>query len=86
MQNKEITQEFVLLAVPAELLLAAEIFGNGPVQMHVDGNKLIIENLDDLSGFVCNKDCENCPMSEMDCDGECNSCPCSGSCDDAEVD
>lgn len=86
MQNKKIKQEFVLLAVPAELILAAGIFGNGLVQMYAEGNKLVIENQEDLSDFVCDGNCKSCPMSEMDCDGECSACPCRGGCEDAEVD
>lgn len=85
MQNQDIKDEFILLAVPKELLCAVQIFAGDPVQMHVENKKLIIENLDDLSGFVCNGDCKDCFIHETDCDGECSACPCAGSCENTEV-
>ena len=44
MQDKKMKTEIVLLAVPAEMLLEAGIFEGDPMQMYVDGNKLVIEN------------------------------------------
>lgn len=38
----------------------------------------------DLSDFVCDGDCENCPVNELDCDGNCGGCPCKDKCEDAE--
>lgn len=84
MQDKKLKHEYVLLAVPAELLLEAGIFEGDSIVMHTEGNKLIIENYD--GEFLCTGDCENCPLSDMDCDGECDACPCSESCDESEVD
>lgn len=85
MQNKTIKQEYVLLSVPAEMLVAAGIFAGDPIQMHVEGDKLIIENAEGTEGLVCGGDCEDCPMGEHDCDGDCKSCPCSGECDESEA-
>lgn len=42
MQDKKMKTEIVLLAVPAEMLLEAGIFEGDPMQMYVDGNKLVI--------------------------------------------
>ena len=79
MQDKKMKTEIVLLAVPAEMLLEAGIFEGDPMQMYVDGKKLVIENLDEVG------DCEDCPVDQTDCDGECDSCPCREHCEYSEV-
>ena len=83
MQDKKLKHEYVLFAVPANLLLEAGIFEGDSIAMRTEGNKLIIENYDEE--ILCDGDCDNCPMSSMDCDGECGDCPCSESCDESEV-
>lgn len=85
MQNKTIKQEYVLLSVPAEMLVSAGVFAGDPIQMYVEGDKLIIESADSTEGLVCGGDCENCPLGEHDCDGDCRSCPCNGECDESGV-
>lgn len=85
MQKRIMKSEMVLLSVPADMLLEAGIFEGDPMQMYVEGRRLIIENLDDTDDFVCNRDCAECPFNEIDCDGECESCPCRNDCDDSEV-
>ena len=86
MQKRPMKTEMVMLAVPADMLLEAGIFEGDPIQMYADGHRLVIENLDDTDGFVCDGDCESCPFYEIECDGECESCPCSSHCDDPEED
>lgn len=84
MQSKKLKKEYILFAVPAELLLEAGIFEGDPLQMYVDGNKLIIENVDEeIKDIVCDGDCENCPVSQIECDEDCENCPCN--CDESEV-
>ena len=39
--------------------------------MYADGERLVMESLDDTGNFVC--------------DGDCQSCPCVDICDDAEA-
>ena len=85
MRRKTTKTELVMLAVPAEMLLEAGIFEGDPMQMYVEGCRLIIENLDDTDDFVCDGECNDCPFNEIDCDSECNDCPCSYVCDDAEA-
>lgn len=85
MQDKKIRTEMALLSVPIELLSETEIKPDGILEMYADGNRLVIQNMDDSGEFVCSGDCENCPMSEIDCDGECADCPCFEDCDEAEV-
>lgn len=84
MQSKELKKEYILFAVPTELLLEAGILEGNPVQMYVDGSKLIIENMDEeISDIVCDCDCDNCPIGQIDCDEDCGNCPCN--CDESEV-
>lgn len=84
MQDKKM--KMALLSVPLEALNEAGILTDGILEMYADGNRLIIRNADDPGNFVCDGDCESCPMSEIDCTGDCGSCPCQADCDDAEVD
>ena len=53
MQKRTMKTEMVMVAVPAAMLLEAGIFEGDPMQMYVEGRKLVIENLDDLDDFVC---------------------------------
>lgn len=85
MQKRRMKTEMVMIAVPAETLLEAGIFEGEPMQMYVEGHRLIIENLDDIDDFVCGGDCTDCPISEIDCDSSCENYPCWDECDDAEV-
>ena len=72
MQDKKMKTEIVLLAVPAEIALGGRDLRGDPMQMYVDGRKLVIENLDDTGDIVCEGDCEDCPIDKTDCDGECD--------------
>lgn len=74
-----------MLSVPIELLSEAGIDLDGILEMFADGHNIIIRNADDPGGFVCNGDCESCPMSEIDCTSDCESCPCKADCDDSEA-
>lgn len=85
MQNKVIKNEFVLLSVPAELMAQAEISDAKTLQMYVNGNKLIIENVDDIANYICDGDCGNCPIDCEECDFDCENCPCSEICDESEA-
>ena len=86
MQNEKIKdKETVMIPVPAKLLLEAGIYEDDPMQMYADGRKIIIQNIDDIKNFVCDNDCENCPIADTDCDGDCEGCPCNNNCDESEV-
>ncbi|MCQ4022415.1 MULTISPECIES: hypothetical protein [unclassified Ruminococcus] len=84
MQNKEIS-DFVLLPVPLDDLIASGIDLDGVIQTSAGDGRIIIENVADMADFICDGDCESCPMSEIDCDGDCGNCPCFADCDEAEV-
>ncbi len=87
MSNSELKpKEYILLSVPTELLAEAGICEGKPLQMSAADGKLIIEPVNDLSDFVCDGDCDHCPISETDCPGDCESCPCADECDGSEVD
>lgn len=85
MQDTKLKSEMFLLAVPAELLSEARISVGDPMQMYVDGQKIVIERLDDTGDIVCDGDCEDCPLGNTDCDGECDTCPCKNNCEYCEV-
>lgn len=86
MQNEKIKdKETVMIPVPTKLLLEAGIYEDDPMQMYADGRKIIIQNIDDAKDFVCDSDCENCPIADTDCDGDCESCPCNNNCDESEA-
>ena len=82
MQNK--TLNYVLLSIPLE---AREDAGSAPgslLEITAEKNKVSIRAVEDMSDFVCDGDCENCPVSGTDCIGDCAVCPCKGKCEDAE--
>ena len=79
------TGEMILFPIPRELLEEIGLSEMDVIQMSVSDNKLIIEKAD-TGGFICDGDCEHCPLAELDCDGDCKDCPCSGSCDEGEKD
>ena len=63
MQDKEMKQKFVLLSIPADLLVETGIFEGGALQMSMDGKKLVIESAEEPEDFVCSGDCETCPLN-----------------------
>ena len=54
----------VLVAVPAHVLAEAEISENDVIQFRAAEGKVMIEKLDSADDFVCEHDCEHCPLSE----------------------
>lgn len=53
MQDKEITKEHVLVSVPAEFLVTAGIFAGDAIQIHVEGDRLIMESSKNVDGVIC---------------------------------
>lgn len=85
MQDKGfMTSEYVLFSVPIEMLEEAGIGEESIIQMRAGKGRIIIDTVTDTSDFVCDGDCENCPISEIDCDENCESCPCYDGCDESE--
>lgn len=86
MPNKELKNlKFALISVPIEILEEADISEGDLLQMSASNGKLIIEAVDDFVDFVCDGDCDNCPVAETDCDGDCENCPCADTCEESEV-
>ncbi len=86
MRNTEMsTDKYVLFSIPIEVLEEAGIGEESVIQMSAGSGKIIISAVTDTDGFVCDGDCENCPVSETDCDGNCESCPCCDRCDEREA-
>lgn len=85
MQGKKIT-DYLLLSVPLDMLEEAGIREESVIQMSAAGGKILIEAVshDDMEDFVCDCDCENCPLNTTDCDGDCESCLCAEYCGESE--
>ena len=62
--NAATSMPSVLVAVPAYVLAEAEISENYVIQFRVAEGKVMIEKLDRTDDFVCDHDCEHCPLSE----------------------
>ena len=86
MQRKRIN-EYLLLTIPQDLLEEAGISEGSVIQMRVSGGKILIEAVggDDAKDFVCDGDCDDCPINTTDCDGDCENCPCAEYCEESEV-
>lgn len=84
MQDKKVNQ-YILIPVPLEDVIDAELDLSGIIQTTVADGKIIIETPDISGEYVCDGDCESCPLNETDCDGDCENCPCNESCDESEV-
>lgn len=85
MQNQTLN-EFILLPVPAAMLEEAGISAYSLVQYSLSEGRITIEAVDDTGDYICDGDCESCPMSEVICCGDCKTCPCSEECDESEAD
>lgn len=86
MQNTKMSSEnHVLFSIPTDMLAETGIGEESVVQMSAGHGKIIINAVKDTEDFVCNHDCEHCPMSETDCDEDCENCPCYNGCDESEV-
>lgn len=85
MQNEKITTESVLFSIPRELMIAAGLKEGMLLQMTAEAGKLVIEQVEDTSDYVCDGDCDNCPINATDCDGNCENCPCKNNCEQSEV-
>ena len=83
MQNRELNYDYILLPVPAEFFQEAGIRG-GIVEMYAADGRIVIQRASALGTFVCDGNCHDCPMYEIECDGECEDCPCSSRCDESE--
>ena len=85
--------DYVSIGIRKDFLfeIGAKADDNGNVdentcyEVYTDGDEIVIRILKDTDNFVCDGNCESCPIAETDCTGDCESCPCSKECEDAEV-
>ena len=82
MQDKKLN--YVLLSVPAEALGDAGINPGSLLEITAGEKKITIRAVENMSDYVCDGACENCPVNELDCDGNCAACPCKRKCEESE--
>ena len=88
MQNQMKSQPplFALVPVAYEGLEDSGIEIGDPLQFTVEKGKVTMAELSPADmNFVCDGNCEGCPMLLLDCTGECAVCPCNNCCDESEV-
>ncbi len=85
MQDKKMKPAFALIGIPVDVLEEAGITEGDLLQFTAEEGKITFEAVRDIGNFLCDGDCENCPISEIDCDGDCENCPCNNDCDESEV-
>ncbi len=86
MQNQMNNQKplFALIPVPLEALANADLNAGDLLQVTAEDGKVTMERIDPREvHFVCDGDCDCCPVSEMDC--QCEDCPCYENCEEGEV-
>ena len=69
----------VMIPVPTEMLMKADIRPNDKLMITAEDGKLTIQA---SCRVECSGDCDECYVSKMDCDGDCENCPCRFNCDD----
>ena len=81
MQNKKVGVGYMFLAIPMEIVTKSGICDGQVLEFTAEQGKISIRTVEDTSDFVCDGDCENCPINETDCDGDCENCPCYEDCE-----
>lgn len=61
MQNQTL-KDFVLMAIPSEVLEEAQIMPNALIQYHADEGKIIMEMVDEVLPLACSGECDDCPV------------------------
>lgn len=62
MQDKKMTKEYMLLAIPVELLEESGLCGGELIQITAERKKIVIEGIEDTGDMVCDGDCGGCPV------------------------
>ncbi len=65
MQDKTLEEDFVMLAVPIEVIEESGIADGKVLQFTAEKGKIIIENVDRIDDIVCLNDCKDCPIYEQ---------------------
>ena len=76
---------FILVSVPLDMFLEAGINTESIIQVSAREGKIIIDTPDSIEDYVCDRDCESCPLNAVPCEFNCENCPCEANCDGREV-
>jgi len=79
MQDKKSSMS--VICIPTEMLVEAGITANAVLEMYVDNGAIVIHKVEDVGGYVCDLDCENCPFCSTECEDNCEECPCREHCE-----
>ena len=80
------SEQFILVSVPLEMFLGAGINTESIIQMSSRAGKIIIHTHDTTSDYLCDRDCESCPLHAVPCEFDCENCPCEANCDGRGLD
>ena len=72
--------QFVLVSVPLEMFLEAGISMESVIQVSSHDGKIVIDTPDTTEDYVCDRDCESCPLNALPCEFDCADCPCGANC------
>ena len=79
-------EQFILVSVPLEMFLEAGINTESIIQVSSRAGKIIIDTPDTTGDYVCDRDCESCPLNAVPCEFDCENCPCEANCDGKGMD
>ena len=79
MQNKEMKVRMTCFMLPTEIILESGIQEADSLEITATAGKIVIERINEEK-FVCDGDCDNCPIADDECDGDCKECPCFDNC------
>ena len=69
MQNQKLTGNFVLMTVPVEAIEESGILNGGLMQITAEKGRLVIETVStEDEEIVCDGECEDCPVYEIEGD------------------
>ena len=80
------SSQFILVSVPLEMFLETGINTESIIQVSAREGKIIIDTPDSIEDYVCDRDCESCPLNAVPCEFDCESCPCEANCDGRGLD
>ena len=69
------SEQFILVSVPLEMFLEAGINTESIIQVSAREGKIIIDTPDTTEDYVCDRDCDTCPLKDMPCEIECENSP-----------
>ena len=78
-------EQFILVSVPLDMFLEAGINTESIIQVSAREGKIIIDTPDSIEDYVCDRDCESCPLNAVPCEFNYENCPCEANCDGREV-